>query len=239
MFSTPELAERLATSVPRIHRAISRGLVAPAGRDKRGGLLFGQDAQTILLAKWGRVPPELLKTLSRPEAFVLGALACRPFGLRSIRAVATASGLSPTAAGRALVSLTNRALVERGPILAGGAQGHESAAHIICWRSGLWYKLAAQVGRVNLPAGTHGRPRPAGRLPAKFQRLFTDVNYNSLRTARHADFIIRRILASNDLQALAWMVGAFSSEAIAAAIASPRAVDPRTRPLARVLAAAR
>lgn len=48
--------------------------------------------------------------LSPPEVRALAALALSPAGLRSVRAVARRAGLSPTTAGRILVSLAGKGL---------------------------------------------------------------------------------------------------------------------------------
>ncbi|MGH8926571.1 MAG: hypothetical protein ACRDWA_18395 [Acidimicrobiia bacterium] len=96
--TTGKVAAALATTRSRIHRAVAAGVVRPA-RTRGGHLRFTARDVAVLERRLGRSPR--VAELSREKVRVLAALGRRPFGLRSVRAVARAAGISPTVASRA------------------------------------------------------------------------------------------------------------------------------------------
>ena len=215
------LAARLGTSVPRIHRAVAEGLVVPVSISSRKALIFDPDAERVLRKRWGALPSTLSRELGRPETFALAALSRRPNGLRSARAVADEAGLSPTAAARALNSLQSRGIIERPRhrVLRGAVV--DIQVWEVNWRSPLWQRLATSVADVVLPSPRRlPRSHRLTQVPGRLGHLFWDVNRESLRVMRHQEFVIRRILASDDVEAWAWLIDAYRPEEIRAAIAS-------------------
>src|SRR5579863_5496244 len=100
-YSLAQAADALGTSLPRVQRAIrDLGIVTTIeGRGRR--LTMAQ--LTALRRRLGYAPR--IAGLTREETFVLAALNLRPLGVRSVRAVARAASVSPTAAGRAVAHL--------------------------------------------------------------------------------------------------------------------------------------
>ncbi len=234
-----ELAGRLGTSVPRVHRAVADGIVTPAASALGGALLFTPEAERELLDRWGSLPTGWPDEIGRSEAFVLAALRKRPRGLRSFRAVATEAGLSPTTAGKALEALRRRGLVALTLRRVVEGTVGEVATWEINWRSADWAALASQVAKVVLPSRTGLRrdARPT-HVPVRLGHLFWDVNRESLRVTRHRNFIIRRILGADDVEAWSWLMDTYHGDEILQAVASSRAIEARRRPFAEALAAA-
>ncbi|MHB8508962.1 MAG: MarR family transcriptional regulator [Candidatus Dormibacteria bacterium] len=233
------LAARLGTSVPRIHRAVAEGLAIPVSVSSRNALIFDPGAERVLRERWGALPSTLSSELTRPQTFALAALSRRPHGLRSARAVAVEAGLSPTAALRALKSLQSRGLIERQTHRVVRGEVVDIQVWEVSWRSLLWQRLATSVAGVVLPSPRRLlRSHRLTQVPGRLGHLFWDVNRESLRVVRHQEFVIRRILASDDGEAWAWLIDAYRPEEIRAAIASDRAIEGRRRPFANVLAAA-
>jgi DNA-binding Lrp family transcriptional regulator len=237
LMTTRQLAERLGTSVPRMHRAVKAGVIAPASRGARGRLLFDQIAEDTLRARWGITPP--VAGLTRSEALVLAALARWPFGLRSARAVARQAGLSPTVAARVLTRLRERGLVRQRHLLVAEGHAREVENWSIEWRSPEWWRLAAAVDRIYPPtfAGTRKAiPRQPRRVPRRFWHLFWDVNPESIDLRRHADYVVARVLEFGDRNALAWLVVALPAEAFRSVARKSDRLPPEVRRLADVLA---
>ena len=109
-YSAAEAARRLSTSVPRVQRAITRAGMTVA-RHPGGRVRLTESQLQALRVELGAVPP--VGGLSRIETRVLAVLARAPRGLVSARAVARRAGVSPTAAGVAVRSLTGRGLVRK------------------------------------------------------------------------------------------------------------------------------
>lgn len=170
--------------------------------------------------------------LSRQEVWVLAALARRPFGLASARAVARAAGISPTAAGRSLARLRDIDLVEQQTerVAAG------TARDVNVWRvrrdSPNWHRVAPAVVRAEPPVMTLA---PSGRVPDRLAHLFWNEDVRTLDTHRHGRLIASRVLRSGDTQALSWMVTAVDRADIAWA-ARGRGLDRRYARLAEALA---
>lgn len=232
--TTGEVAAALATTRSRVHRAVAAGLVRPA-RTEGGHLRFTQRDLAALKRRLGVVPR--LPELSREELLVLAALARRPLGLRSARAVARASGVSPTAAIRALDRLQRSGLVER------KRRGVVSvrATNVDVWQMKVghprWRRLGPAVAKVVLPERAIGESKDR-KVPGWLSHLFWNVDVGQLDVDKDGAFIASRILASEDAQAHAWASVTLSPEAFLEA-ASVRGLDHRRVALAHNLAAAR
>jgi MarR family len=229
--SAADLAKELGTSVPRITRAARQlGIDAqlPNGR-----FAFSPSQARRLRAALGKTPA--LLDLSRSEAIVLAALRDAPFGLVSVRAVARRSGLSPTAAGRALESLLAKRLVSRSKEMMAAGRARE----VQIWRANLahprWPALDPLLSQLEQPV--KARRKEAGRVPRRLRHLFWNTAESQLDVARAGAYVARRLLRTMDLQGLAWGAKTLSSRDWERA-ARARGLDPKVRRLALNLAEA-
>jgi hypothetical protein len=224
------LARELSTSVPRIVRAVERlGIEA---RQTNGRFAFTR-------RQAGRIRRELGVTsraggLTQSETMVLAALRSAPFGLVSARAVARRSGLSPTAAGRALRSLLEKDLVEQADeVIATGR-----ARKIKVWHANIlnprWPELDPILHRIEPPA----RPkRAAQRVPRRLRHLFWNTAESQLDVNHAGPYIARRLLRTMDLQGLAWGAKTLKPADWEQG-ARARGLDPKVKQLAHNLAEA-
>lgn len=237
LLTSGEAARSLNTSVSRVLRAARAGVVRTTRRGNR--TLFDQSAVDQLRALWGQVSAQ--PGLSREDMQVLAALSRRPRGLRSVRAVARASGLSPTTAGRALARLAEKGYVARKKVRATEGRVLDVTVWVIRWASAEWLAVAAAVGSVVLPekAGKADRPvsaRPRGRrVPSRLAHLFWNEDLALLDVDRDAVLLASRILRSDDPEAHAWMMRALPRAAILRA-ARARSLDPRRARFGQLLA---
>lgn len=228
--SAAALARELGTSVPRITR-VARQLSIDA-RGANGRYSFTSPEADHVRRALGMTPQA--EGLSRSEVMVLAALRNAPLGLVSARAVARRSGLSPTAAARALESLCAKELVRRkGEMVAAGR-----AREMEIWRANLqhplWRGLDPVLERVKPPE----RPAPvATRVPRRLRHLFWNTAESQLDVAHAGSYIARRLLRTMDLQGLAWGAQALGPKDWERA-ALARGLDPKVRRLARNLAEA-
>lgn len=226
--SATDLARELGTSVPRVTRAVKRlGIDAklPSGR-----FAIAEGDAERLRAELGKAPKA--PGLTRPEVMALAALRSAPFGLVSARAVARRSGLSPTAAARALDGLLGKDLVCRSHEVI--AAGRAQLARI--WHANVtserWPELDPVLGEVAPPAR---RQPDSRRVPARLNHLFWNTAESQLDIDRAGAYIARRLLRTMDLQGLAWGAQALAPEDWRQA-AGARGLDPKVRQLARNLA---
>lgn len=140
--------------------------------------------------------------LSRVETRVLAALARSPRGLVSVRAVARRAGVSPTAAGAAVRSLSGRGLVrrEREWVASGRARELELIRAEVTAAD--WPELAPQLAAVALPAGPT-EPRPT-RLPGRLAHLFWNADPSRIDVRTQGGYLAERLLSTGDLDGLAW-----------------------------------
>ena len=224
------LARELGTSVPRITRAVERlGIDA---RQTNGRL-------ALTRRQAGRVRRELGVTpqadgLTRPETVVLAALRNAPFGLVSARAVARRSGLSPTAAGRALNSLLVKELVEQSSEVIAAGRAREMKV----WRANIlsprWPTLDPILHQVESPEQS---APVAERVPKHLRHLFWNTAESQLDVSYAGAYIARRLLQTMDLQGLAWGVQALKPADWKQG-AKARGLDPKVKQLAHNLAEA-
>jgi len=230
--STGEVAAYLGTSRSRVHRAVAAGLVRPATTGG-GHLRFTSKEVAVLQRRLGKT--SRLPGLGREDELVLAALGRHPLGLRSVRAVARAAGISPTAAGRVLDRLQRAGLVkrQRRRVVLG------RVGEVEVWRVDVahprWSRLSPALAGVVLPEQPVGDGSDR-KVPRWLRHLFWNVDVDRLEVERDGGFIAGRVLASEDAQAHAWAATALRPEAFLAA-ASVRGVDPRRAALARNLAA--
>lgn len=234
LYTTGQLARRLETTVPRVHRAVKAGIIVPVGRNARGHLLFDPGAEAALRARWGVAPPVV--DLSRSETLVLAALARRPYGLRSARAVARAAGVSPTTAAHALDALRQRGLVRHQRTLVAEGRAKEVENWSVVWRSPEWRRIAPAIHRTQLSEPVPKAHRPPRRLPRRLWHLFWDVNPARTDLRRYGDDVVRRVLEARDPRALAWLARTMPTEALQAVVEKPGRVTSEVRRLAGMLA---
>ncbi|MGH2732101.1 MAG: MarR family transcriptional regulator [Actinomycetota bacterium] len=227
-----EVARELGTTVPRVLRAARKGLVPTLRRGER--TLFPSTAVDRLRQRWGWAPK--IDGLSREEVFVLAALGRRPFGLRSTRAVARAAGTSATTAGRALRNLVAAKYVERVLVRVTEGEVRDVSVWRVRWEGQPWLAVAGAVGATILPERQAAQHRGL-RIPARLGHLFWNEDLAQLDITQHGVLIANRILRSEDLEALAWMVRAIEGDAIRRAT-NARGMPARCARLGQLLAEA-
>jgi hypothetical protein len=232
--SAAALARDLGTSVPRVVRTARRlGIDA---RQPNGRYAFVSAEADRMRRALGVTP--VLDGLSRSETRVLASLRNAPFGLVTARAVARRTGLSATAAARALRVLQEKKLVERSSELV--AAGHVREMRV--WRASFqhprWPELDRVLARVE-PPQKRARPKPRGtrRVPGRLRHLFWNTADSQLDVSRAGPYIARRLLQTLDLQGLAWGAKTLAPKDWKKA-AEARGLDPKVRQLARNLASA-
>lgn len=185
--------------MPRVQRAIGR-LGIDVARRPGGRVQLSERQLEQLRVELGVVPR--VDGLSRVETRVLAALARAPRGLVSVRAVARRAGVSPTAAGAAVRSLSRRGLVrtEREWVASGRAREVELIRAEVTAAD--WPELAPQLGAVALPAGP-AEPRPA-RLPTRLRHLFWNADPDRIVVRTQGGYLAERLLSTGDLDGLAW-----------------------------------
>jgi hypothetical protein len=231
---TGRVAAALGTTRSRIHRAVASGVVRP-GRTTGGHLRFGPGDVEVLSQDLGVVPR--VGSLSREDSLVLAALARRPLGLRSARAVGRVAGISPTAASRALARLDRAVLVRRRRrrVVRG------TVTDLDVWEANVtdprWPEIAPALNRVVFPTPDYPSADHDVRVPGWLRHLFWNADVRQLGVERDAAFIAGRILSSDDTQAHAWAAANLPPNAFERA-ATARAIEPRRAALAHNLAAA-
>jgi hypothetical protein len=167
------------------------------------------------------------------QAPVLAALARSPRGLASIRSVARRAGVSPTAAGGALDSLTQAGLAraEKQTLALGRATPVLIYSAVVDHPR--WHELAPALAKVSLPPLPERAP--AQTVPYYLRHLFWNTAKSQLDVATSAPFIAKRLLSTGDLDGLAWGATHLPQQAWERAARS-RGLSPRDRALAHNLA---
>jgi hypothetical protein len=167
---------------------------------------------------------------------VAATLSRRPFGLRSARAVAKASGVGYSATRCCLARLEAAGIVRRREDRVAEGAARSVTVWTIDWRSAEWHAIAAQVGRAAAQPEAEPATTPA-RLPARLAHLFWNAELGCVDLDRHGAYVASRILRSNDCQALGWVARHLRPEHLRSA-ARGRGLDPRRAQLANLLAGA-
>jgi hypothetical protein len=213
-------------------RAIDRlGLDLDRGRG--GRVRLTNDDLQCLEAELGATPR--VGYLTRVQTRMLAALARAPRGLASVRAVARRSGVSPTAASRALATLERRGLVRRDQeqVAAGRARTIQLIRAVVT--DPTWPRLAPGLARVRIPM-TRAGDHPTS-VPTRLAHLFWNADRDVLTVGRHGAYIANRLLTTGDLDGLAWGRRALSARDWQRA-ATDRGLSDRQRALAHNLARA-
>lgn len=232
-FSTTAMAESLGVSVPTIHRAISRLKLEPRRGTKRNLRLSEEDAQA-LLEHFGKAPK--LDGFTREELFVLHVLQKHPFGLRSARAVARCTGISPSTASKALGDLGKRGIVEHRRVTVAEGQTRQIEVWILQidprWMAD---NLMTQIRSVVLPVPTQSVRREV-YVPQRFKHLFWNADLSKLNTNDHGPAIAISIIEQYDPHALAWAIRNLDKGAFAVAARQRRGLSPKMLALASRIA---
>ena len=228
--STTEAARALNTTLPRVHRSLSRlGIGTYDGHRRK---LTDGDFKR-LQADLGFVPDR--EDIGREELFVLAALRQHSLGLRSARAVARVAGVSPTTASRALARMENKGYVVHPVRRVVEGAVKEVELWEINWSSPAWRSVESDVRGTVLPtrvAAEHASSSP----PKYLDHLFWNVDRSSLNLDSDGAFIALRVLGSLDLQGLSWLAsGAISKENLRRA-SRARGISPRQKDFALNLA---
>lgn len=186
-YRAAEVARELGAPLPRVLRHAS-GM--PGVVRARGRVEMERSAVDALRAEMGAIPR--IEGLSRVETQVLVALSRHPRGLVSVRQVALAARVSPTAAGRAVRRLVSEGLVTRRGTRVFDGEVREREVIEVDWRSGRWHRLAPTLSRAELPAPM-SRP-PAKRLPARLANVFWTGDWRKVDVTRSPAYVARRIL---------------------------------------------
>lgn len=228
------VAMRLGVSRGRVLAAVRAGRV-PASKDARGRWRLPVETVAALTARWGAVP-QRCDGLDRESVLVLAALARRPRGLPSARAVAAAAGVSPTTASRRLRALAGRGLVEardEARILRGTAV--RTPVWRVRWRAPGWEARLPALAEVVLP-GRDAAP-PASSLPEHVWHLVWNADPRDVVLPDDAAFAAGRVLDAADPEAEAWAARVLPAQAWQRA-AAVRGRSQTMRAVARQMAAA-
>jgi hypothetical protein len=180
---------------------------------------------------------ELPPSLSPADVAVAATLSRRPFGMRSARAVAKASGIGYSATRRSLGRLHAAGIVQRREDRVAEGAARSVTVWTIDWRSARWHAVAAEVGRATARPEAEPLAAPPARLPARLAHLFWNVELGHVDLDRHGAYVASRILRSNDCQALGWLARHLDPQHLRTA-ARGRGLDPRRAQLANLLAGA-
>lgn len=234
LLSSTQVAAELGWSLPRFHRAIRAGALAPTARVGRK-LRFDPRVVQDLAELSGAVPvrPE---GWSREETLVATALARRPLGVRSARVLAVETGVSPTSAAKALRALQGRGVVTVSDEMVAEGRARSVRSWRCAFASPAYQSAAGALRRVVLPR-PGGRFTPTQTVPARFAHLFWNQDVARLHTETAGVMIAKRILTSYDPAALRWLSTSVSPHDVAKA-ASGRGLSPHQAAAGRALAEA-
>jgi DNA-binding transcriptional ArsR family regulator len=228
-YSASAVARMLGTSTPRVLRAI-RGVSMSISKSRSGAYAITASQLDALRAELGGpIPVGLNRVLAR----VLAALARSPRGLASVRSVARRAGVSPTAAGGALDSLTQAGLVRADKQTLALGRATPVLVYSAVVDHPRWHELAPSLAKVSLPPLPE--QVPAQTVPYYLRHLFWNTAKSQLDVTTSAPFIAKRLLSTGDLDGLAWGATRLPPEAWERAARS-RGISPRDRALARNLA---
>lgn len=198
-YSVSAAAKALGTSAPRVYRAIERFGLQPSG-GPRGASLTADQLETLRDSLGDARPAG---SLSRETVKVLAAVASKPRGVRSNRALARAAGVSPTTVGKVLDLLERDDVVRvEQRVLPEGA-AREVTVVSLNSTSSVWRAIASEVRKVHLRSESHGHDEPK-IVPRRLRHHFWNAAAADLRLPENADYIAARLLRSNDPDAVVW-----------------------------------
>lgn len=220
-----ELAARTGSSRPTVRRVVQHLGLAPV-RDADGRVALGAAGAQAVVQHLGCTPR--VDGFTKAEVQALAALARSPRGLRSARALARASGLSPTTASKVLGTLSRRGYVEEERRVLAEGRPVEATVWRLVVTDPRWLSVAAAVTSTVPPDRPVREARPQ-RVPRRFWHLFWNGDPASLDPAgADSGFVATRMLLSNQPDAVAWALGSLPRAALERA-ASNRGADARTR----------
>lgn len=223
-WSIREAARDLGTTVPRVQRALDGlGIDPPAG--PRGRRVSAVQL-AMLRDRLGSAPR--VDGYTREDLFVLAALNRRPAGVRSVRAVARAAGVSATSAGRVLRRLSDKGLVTRRVRRFLEGRVVDGVLYEIR-REAEWRAVADAVRATVVPVSALPVETPK-RVPRRLWHHFWNANPATIVLPSDENYVAARLLRADDPQALAWAAANLSVEAITHA-AMLRGVTGRERSL--------
>lgn len=185
--SAPAVAARLGVSLPRLHRFVE-GRPGVARKGKR--ILVSEELAGAAEERFGRIPR--VAGLSRVAVHVLVALSRRPRGLVSVRQVAAAARVSPTAASRALATLERAGYVSRVVATLFDGEVVERPVYQVRWDTPEWRTVAPLLADAVLPAPPD-RAVPS-RVPPRLANVFWTGDAAALDVNLHPTYTARRIL---------------------------------------------
>jgi DNA-binding transcriptional ArsR family regulator len=213
-FSTVEVARELGVPLPRLLRFVS-------GKDGvvRVGNRIGLSAAVVGMARdrFGVIPK--VPGLTRVEVQALVALSRHPRGLVSVRQVAKASRLSPTAASRAVSKLMTKGLVARHPTPVFDGKVETKDVLEVDWLSPSWREVAPLLSKAELPKAK--APTTLGRrLPPRLAEVFWTGDWRKVDPSKSPRYVAQRILNEglDNPEALAFL-GNLPREAVSSAVA--------------------
>lgn len=219
-YTAGDVARLLNVSTPTVRRAAAK-LSIPAPTTAGGHRRFTKTDVASMSKITGFTPT--IEGLTRTEVKTLAALARHPNGLRSNRAVARATGLSPTAAGTAARRLRDLGLASRtAETVAEGA-----VATVEVWRLEIgpaWFEIANEVSRTEPPE--RGATRVPEQVPPRFWHQFWNVHPRQLDTHTDGAFIALRLIGGDDPAGRAWALRSLDTSALDA-VRRARGIDVR------------
>lgn len=200
--SSTAVARELGISLPTLHRAVRA--LGKVHLDDRGRLRVDAGQAEKLRRRFGVIPR--VRGLTRTETQTLVALSRHPRGLVSVRQVAAAARLSPTAAGRALTTLGSEGLIGRRRTRLFDGEVVDRDVFVVDWRSPAWRAVAPTISRAVLPEPPPRRCEHR-RLPPRLAATFWTGDWRALDVRAHPKAVAHRILneGRSDPEAISWL----------------------------------
>lgn len=165
---------------------------------------------------------------------MLAALDRRPLGVRSARAIARDTGLSPTTAGKVLAHLCATGWCNLEVLRL--TEGVVVDAPVVSLdRDPRWSSVSSTVRQTTFPE--RRPPRGSPRVPRRLWHHFWNAPAAHLSLPEDAEYVAGRLLLSHDPQAIAWAY-ANVDRATIGRVAGKRGLEQRTRGWLRNLAEA-
>jgi DNA-binding transcriptional ArsR family regulator len=213
-YSTVEVAKELNVPLPRLLRFVSKD-----GGAVRAGNRIRLRPATVAAARdrFGVIPR--VDGFTRTEVQALTALSRHSRGLVSVRQVAKASRLSPTAASRAISGLESKGLVVRRPTRVFDGKVVVKDVLEVQWGSPSWWAIAPILSKAQLPKAK-AAATPGKRLPARLADVFWTGDWRKVDPSKSPRYVAQRILneGRDNPEALAFL-GNLPEDAVSGALA--------------------